>query len=132
VKQAPKAGEIDLDSRRFAFGQDGNYFLVKCNKALQALDSNDQAIQTKQDAINVGYCEGLVSAVATDLVFEGHIDLDTSRPSVRQLIQVPIKYMNDHREQLHESSVKLVGVSLKEAFGVSKQTLSPPQPDSAR
>jgi hypothetical protein len=104
------------DSRRFGFGQDGNYFLVKCTKALQALDSNDQAIQTKQDAINVGYCEGLVSAVATDLVLEGRIDLDTSRPSVRQLIQVPIKYMNGHRERLHESSVQLIGVSLEEAF----------------
>ena len=107
---------VDENSRRFGFGQDGNYFLVKCTKALQALDSNDQAIHTKQDAYNVGYCEGLVSALATDLVFGGRVDLDKSRPSVRQLIQVPIKYMNDHREQLHESSVELIGVSLEEAF----------------
>jgi hypothetical protein len=48
------------------FGPDGNHLIVTCRAALRVIDSGgEKGTGTKQNAYDSGYCQGLVSGVAS-------------------------------------------------------------------
>lgn len=99
------------------FGPDGNHLIVACKAALRVMDANDEkGTGTKQDAYDDGYCQGLVSGVASYINSEDGADLTTPNPSISQLIRVVQKYMDDHPEELSKPAVWLIRVSLIKAF----------------
>jgi hypothetical protein len=99
------------------FGPDGNHLIVICKAALRVMDAHDETGPgTKQDAYDEGYCQGLVSGVASHINSEVGADLTTPNPSISQLIRVVQKYMDDHPEELSKPAVWLIRVSLVKAF----------------
>jgi hypothetical protein len=106
------------DSWYPTFGTDGNHLIVACKVALKVIDAGDAnaGTGTKQDAYNEGYCQGLVSGVASYINSEDGADLTTPNPSTTQLIRVVQKYMEDHPEELSKPAVWLIRVSLIKAF----------------
>jgi hypothetical protein len=101
-----------------AFGPDGNRLIVTCKAALRVMDTNDPktGTGTKQDAYDDGYCQGLVTGVASSINSEDGADLTTPNPSISQLIRVVQKYMDDHPEELSKPAVWLIRVSIIKAF----------------
>ncbi len=99
------------------FGPDGNHLTVACKAALRVMDANDgRASGSKQDAYDDGYCQGIVSGVASHINSEDGADLVGPNPSVGQLIRVVQKYMDDHPEELSKPAVWLIRTSLIKAF----------------
>ncbi len=99
------------------FGPDGNHLIVTCKAALRVMDANDETGKgTKQDAYDEGYCQGLVSGVASQISSEDGADLTSPNPSTSQLVRVVQKYMDDHPEELAKPAVWLIRVSLIKAF----------------
>jgi hypothetical protein len=99
------------------FGPDGNHLISTCKAALRVIDASDEkGTGTKQDAYDEGYCQGLVSGVASYINSEDDADLVSPNPSVSQLIRVVQKYMDDHPEQLSKPAVWLIRESLIKAF----------------
>jgi hypothetical protein len=100
------------------FGPDGNHLFVTCKAALRVIDANrnDAGTGKAQDAYDEGYCQGLVSGVASSINSEDGADLTASNPSVNQMIRVVQKYMDDHPEELSKPAVWLIRVALIKAF----------------
>lgn len=113
---APTLGE---ENWYRAFGPDGNHFIVTCKAAVREMDTNHNVgtgTGTRQDAYDVGFCQGLVNGVASSMNSDNDVDLVTSNPSTNQLIRVVEKYMDDHPEQLSKPAVWLIRVALQKAF----------------
>ena len=105
------------DTRYSVFGPDGNHLIVTCRVSLRFMDANDEkGTGTKQDAFDDGYCQGLVSGVASHINSEDGADLTTPNPTVGQLIRIVEKYMEDHPEELSKPAIWLIRASLVKAF----------------
>ncbi len=90
---------------------------MTCKTALRVIDANQETGPfTKQDAYDQGYCQGLVSGVASYINSEDGADLTAPNPSISQLIRVVQKYMNDHPEELSKPATWLIRTSLIKAF----------------
>jgi hypothetical protein len=89
----------------------GNDLIRGCEKA-----ANLQAHTLSADVLmEVGYCQGLVSGVATVLNSRGVISLPKDS-TLGQWIRVVVKYMNDHPERLADPDVAVVWQALRAAF----------------
>ena len=114
---AAVAPAVGKDTWYPAFGPDGNHLTVICKAALRVMDaSHETGTGTKQDAYDEGYCQGLVSGVASYINSEDGADLSTPNPPISQLVRVVQKYMDDHPEELSKPAVWLIRVSLIKAF----------------
>jgi hypothetical protein len=73
------------------FGMDGNRLIVNCKAAVRSLNSSHKpttATGTVQEAYDMGYCQGLVSGVASSMNSNDGVDLVTPNPSTAQLVRV--------------------------------------------
>lgn len=98
-----------------ADGQDGNAFLRNCSDALRF-----ETLTDDDERLNAGVCYGFVLGVRQTLMMWQQFgpDLDLCIPanvSLKQLVQVFVKYMEDNPEKLqYSASVLLVTAASEE------------------
>jgi len=110
------------DEWAWDFGGDGNQLITSCKPAIDKLDEPSRVF-TKQEVYYIGYCDGLVSGIASSSITEDDADL---RGVPRgQLERVVEKYLTDHPEKLSLASSFLVREALIKAFPKAQKKAEP-------
>jgi Ssp1 endopeptidase immunity protein Rap1a len=115
--------------------QDGNQLLRACALAMHLIDSPQaeiQALEKPQQALEAGYCLGLLRGLANmNMVWQDHTK-DTSmffclptESTTGQWMRVVVKYLQEHPERLHEDDITLARLAFTSAFPCQPRTLSP-------
>jgi hypothetical protein len=89
------------------YGKDGNLLITFCKSAVTQADAPSglwKMETTKQEAYNIGFCEGFVSGVADSVQDDANL-IDIPRD---QLVRVVQRYLEDHPEELSKGASWLV------------------------
>lgn len=98
------------------FTQSGNYYLPGC-QALVADGAKDEGLALD---FRAGQCLGAVTVLQTWLKGVRATCMPPTA-TVRQIIRVVVKYMQDHPERLHEDVLNLAGPAIHKAWPCPNQ-----------
>lgn len=105
--------------------------LVFCGKASASPSGTElqskckTALKDQADAFDGGYCAGFIDGVMSQTLVEAKAGFDVpfclpTGGSMGQIVQVFVKYLDDHPERLHEPASLLLVESLAKAFPCHK------------
>ena len=122
---ATSYGEVSSDQ------DTGNDLLNACEALIEGPESiSDSSLQAKLDWVSesefcYGYIRGLVEwngyyeKYLENVIFKPIFCIGDNQVEINQLIQIAIKYMNDHPEDLNKKSIAILDSAFSQAFPCS-------------
>jgi Rap1a immunity proteins len=124
-----------LHSAAAAEKRNGNELLSACTLAMSIVDSPqaiEQMLGRPHQALEAGYCLGLLHAVTNINAFWQHYPKDTSmffclppQSTVNQWTRIVVKYLQEHPERLQEADIGLAIRAFTTAFPCPSKIQSP-------